>query len=365
MSSFGEKDFDLTCWYLNVRRVAELVGVEAADLRSLATISEVNEQLQKLGVLSHFKDRITTWVRAAKPPTLGELVLAKKLQTNAIFTHYSNYYFKGLSKVGRALDKNSAKVPMAEAYSKLDDLRDGLRVRFDFSYEHLTSASAWHELSGQKEVLIVGLTTDVTDSVIEVTPYVVAYPFVDLFTKSSFIGRRWPWGLETFIEQIDALDRVSDFEGPRSKGELDQLRSVPEEKIKNAFAELLGEATVPNDWAGERSDLFSTRVTLDGRRISTAIAFKGPAKFHPMTVADLGKNGDQIDRLFSEPADLVVLQHCHEITPPVRGMMRAYAQRMGQLKSFCLIDGYDTLRILAAYQKCGIKPFRKRKIPKG
>src|SRR5205823_2116784 len=47
-------------------------------------------------------------------------------------------------------------------------------------------------------------------------------------------------------------------------------------------------------------------------------------------------------------------QHCHEITAAVRGMMRAYAQQMGNLRLFCLIDGYDTLRILKAYKKCRV-----------
>jgi hypothetical protein len=92
---------------------------------------------------------------------------------------------------------------------------------------------------------------------------------------------------------------------------------------------------------------------LDGKRISTAFLFKGPAKFHPMIPADLGKNGDQIGRLFSEPADLLILQHCHEVTPAVRKQMRAYAQQMGNPRRFCILDGYDTLRILKAYGKCG------------
>ncbi|MCS1412289.1 MAG: hypothetical protein M2R45_05495 [Verrucomicrobia subdivision 3 bacterium] len=72
-----------------------------------------------------------------------------------------------------------------------------------------------------------------------------------------------------------------------------------------------------------------------------------------MKMTDLGKNGDQINRLFNEPADLLVLQHCHEITAPVRGTMRAFAQRMGDLRIFCLINGYDTVRLLRAYGKCG------------
>jgi hypothetical protein len=53
---------------------------------------------------------------------------------------------------------------------------------------------------------------------------------------------------------------------------------------------------------GERSDLFSDRVIFEGERISTAFAFKGPAKFEPMTGAHLGKNGDQIDRLLDGTA---------------------------------------------------------------
>jgi hypothetical protein len=36
-------------------------------------------------------------------------------------------------------------------------------------------------------------------------------------------------------------------------------------------------------------------VVLDGNRITTAFAFKGPAKFEPMTLAQLGKNGGALN----------------------------------------------------------------------
>lgn len=204
-------------------------------------------------------------------------------------------------------------------------------------------------------MLLLGVVSSITDSDIQVVPYVLAYPFIHLLDGgASVVGGRWPWHLETHVDLIDTFSRVHAFERPRSRTELRVLQTVSEANVKAAFAEIIGEPTIPSDWGGERSDLFSSRVEIDGRRVPAAFAFKGAAKFHPMTLADLGKNGDQIDRLFSEPADLVVLQHCHEITPPVRGMMRAYAQRMGQLRTFCVIDGYDTLRILAAYDKCGL-----------
>lgn len=34
-----------------------------------------------------------------------------------------------------------------------------------------------------------------------------------------------------------------------------------------------------------------------------------------------GKNGAQIDRLFTEPAELLLLRHCHQIKPSVVGVM--------------------------------------------
>ncbi len=155
------------------------------------------------------------------------------------------------------------------------------------------------------------------------------------------------------IDGIDSFIKVRDAAFSRTKRDLEQLRSVSEREIKKAFAEIIGEPTVPKDWGGERSDLFTSRVVIDGERIPAAFAFKGPAQFKPLTPAGLGKNGDQIDRLFTEPAELLVLQHCHEITPSVRGMMRAYAQQIGNPRLFCLIDGYDSARLLRAYGKCG------------
>ncbi len=75
-----------------------------------------------------------------------------------------------------------------------------------------------------------------------------------------------------------------------------------------------------------------------------------------MTLAELGKNGDQVVRLYAEPADILVLQHCHLIEIPVRAMMRSFAQQFGNLRTCCIIDGNDTLRILKTYRKCGLSP---------
>jgi len=111
---------------------------------------------------------------------------------------------------------------------------------------------------------------------------------------------------------------------------------------------LIGEPYVPKDWGGERSDLYSSRLFARGRQMSSAWLFKGPGYPHPMTVRALGKPGDQVGRLFSEPAELLVLQHCHEIKPSVINMMDAYAHDFRNPRKYMIIDGSDTARILKA-----------------
>ena len=141
-----------------------------------------------------------------------------------------------------------------------------------------------------------------------------------------------------------------------AKADLDVLKAVPEKKIKQAFAEIIGESEVPKDWGGEQFDLRTTVMSVEGQRLRAAIAFKGPARFRPMTIASLGKNGDQIDRLAQTAADLMVVQHCHTMTATVVNMLKAYASNFRDPKRFMLIDGLDTIRILRHFGYLSLPP---------
>lgn len=126
---------------------------------------------------------------------------------------------------------------------------------------------------------------------------------------------------------------------------------MPEASVKDALAEILGEPFVLCDWGGERSDLYTSRLFIDGTPVSSAWLLKGPSFDRPMTIAALGKQGDQIDRLYSEPAELLVLQHCHQVRTEVVNMMETYAWDMRRLRRFMILDGSDTARILRACDK--------------
>jgi hypothetical protein len=354
-------DYDLTCWYLNARRIMELIGTRSIErfLQGANGVDAVGDIYRKNAIIANLKQGMTEWLNREKPPTLGQLLQEGGIREGKFFTHYTNFFFRGLNKVSKALETGKSP-PMADGYAKLDELAPGKKLTFKFHHEHLTSSSAWGNLSGQKRMLFVGTITETKDDEIGALPWVIANPMPDVFRPQTIIGSHWHNRLEVHVDEIDNFGNLRDYQ-PRYRGaDLDLLKAIPENDVKAAIADLIGETNIPKDWAGERSDLFSQNVRLSGNAIAAAFAFKGPAKFHPMTLADLGKNGDQINRLFSEPAELLVLQHCHEITPPVRGMMRAFAQQFGNLRLFCIIDGFATLRVLEANNRCGLS---RRNLP--
>jgi hypothetical protein len=152
---------------------------------------------------------------------------------------------------------------------------------------------------------------------------------------------------EVFVEDIDEFARVLEIE---PSDEWLVMERISEAAVKQCFADLLGE-NAPKDWGGEQSDLYSSRVHLRGDRRTAAFLLKGPGgSFRPMKLNHLGKNNDQIVRLSKEPADLLVVQHAHDVQQAVRDTLRAFAMQPGPIRRrYCVIDGKDTYRILKAY----------------
>ncbi len=273
-------DYDLTCWYLNVRRVLELVGANnfAFDIQRLEALSRLDDVAKKYGLLATLKNHLTEWLRYRSPPTLGQLLVEHRLRPGMLFTHYDRYFCKGLPRVMTALNKGRMPVA-AEAYAKLDTFEAGLTLSFRFHHDHLTSDSAWSELQGQRRLMVLGAATDIVDRQIEALPWVMADPLPGLFSPHSFVGRHWNNRLEIFVESIESFARVRDVPPVRSQRELSKLRDIPEREIKAAFAEIIAENSVNPDWGGEQSDLFSTQVQIDGHRMATTFAFKGRPNF--------------------------------------------------------------------------------------
>lgn len=220
---------------------------------------------------------------------------------------------------------------------------NSIRVEGAYSLSRLTTDTAHYELSGIKRHFILGYVEDLAEGLIIIRPVVIANRWYRGSNESDdFL---LPDRLHLWPSQVDQFS-VVDFESRLSQKDLNQLQDLPEASVKQAFADIIGEPDVPKDWGGEQFDLWTTNLRVNRQRMRAAIMFKGPAIFRPMTIAHLGKNGDQIDRLASTAADVMVVQHSHKITAPVHNMLRMYAENATRPRHYMLIDGYDTIRIL-------------------
>jgi hypothetical protein len=218
-----------------------------------------------------------------------------------------------------------------------------VRVHGTFNPVRMTSSSSNVELAGTRSHFVLATVTDLDDDVVELRPIVIATRLYGP-AETAWYPDEWQW---VHPRQVDQFSQV-DWDSPLTPDDLIRLKAIPERTVKEAIARLIGEPTVPKDWGGERNDLWTTRLMVDGRPHRAAFLLKGPAKFAPMTIAMLGKNGDQVERLSQSPADLLVVQHCHEITEAVHGHLKTYASVHGKQRRYMLIDGYDTYRILSA-----------------
>lgn len=153
-------------------------------------------------------------------------------------------------------------------------------------------------------------------------------------------------------EHIDSFDRVVEVAAQDVAGIARPL-PISEAEVKRMLLTTIGEPEVPGDWGGERSDAFSTNVVLDGKRIPTSFVLKGPAKRGELTPAKYGANGDQLQRSFTQPASLHVVQANASLAPSIREMMNGLvldARSNGDDRAVASCwDGTDTARILAAY----------------
>ena len=81
----------------------------------------------------------------------------------------------------------------------------------------------------------------------------------------------------------------------------------------------------------------------------------GPATTGKLTPKKLGKNGDQIQRLFNSPADVFIVQYHSQIDESVVDQMKRFAIANSVTENkqvwFAVIDGDDTNRLISAFPK--------------
>jgi hypothetical protein len=150
------------------------------------------------------------------------------------------------------------------------------------------------------------------------------------------------------VDQFRSVERI--IEIPEK---LDPLR-LAESVFKKGVGKLLGETALPVDWGGEPNDVFSVNLRINGKRYPAAFAFKGPAITGRLTPRKMGKNGDQIPRLFnSNSAQVFFVQYEGEIDQSVIDLMKNLAVAKSAMSGhqiwWGVINRRDTYRLRIAY----------------
>jgi len=154
------------------------------------------------------------------------------------------------------------------------------------------------------------------------------------------------------IDEIDSFQKVAEVKmAPEAEN-----KPILEEAFKKGLQNILSEEGEFNDWGGEGDDLFSNRLVLKGKRVMVAFGLKGRGTKGKLTPKKLGKQGDQIQRLFRGPAEVFLIQYWAQIDKSVIEQMKLMAIAKSALEGrriyYGEIDGQDTLRILQAYSDC-------------
>jgi hypothetical protein len=154
------------------------------------------------------------------------------------------------------------------------------------------------------------------------------------------------------IKQI-TVDDIDSFTKVRKISDAADVDPPSESEFKKGIQSIIGELGKFTDWGGERNDLFTTRIVLRGKRRPTAFAFKGPGTSGKLTPGKMGKNGDQIQRLFLGPSEVFILQYWGQVDESVLDQKKllaiATSFKEDRLLYFGIIDGEDSGRLVRAY----------------
>lgn len=317
-----------------IEAVVQKPGMDAIDKAIAQLPPDLPEWMKTVRIDHIYKDVLLDFCKALGIRTLQEVYLKQR-----------GHLFCSVEEFGPAPDiyratrsKNLWKPPFV-AKQKVEIHYTTKLVRSDTEKMRLNLGGHLHAVVAQLD--------HVTDDTIVFEPLLIGGPWLVAEEVKPTFDIMWHGYdfFENYIEDFDEFKKCRQIETPKDSS---VMKHISEHAFKKCIAKILGDCTEP-DWGGETSDFYASHLHLSGRRMKGAFLFKGPSRYSPMKLTHLGKNNDQILRLAEEPADVLFVQHCHDISPAVRKTLRAFAVQPGNPRRYCLIDGRDSLKLIEAY----------------
>lgn len=234
----------------------------------------------------------------------------------------------------------------ARAISELEMVVDcNKKIELQFSTNKLSSDTLKSGLTDGGEFAVVAEFYKMTKDKIILHPLLIGYPYLQSKKNGELLWESYSDYYQIYLEDLKEFSKMKNVPLPN---DCELMKNIKESVFKECLHKILGD-NVNKDWGGETSDYYSTHVHLGEKRCSCAFLLKGPAKFQPMGLNHLGKNNDQIVRLSKEPVDILIVQHSHDITLPVKETLKVFATQPSNPRRYCLVDGRDSLRLLQSY----------------
>lgn len=162
-----------------------------------------------------------------------------------------------------------------------------------------------------------------------------------------------PLPSKSYKIKLLTIDDIDDFKKARKITSNKNYTPLYEKEFKELIKKIIKEKGQFTDWGGENNDLYTTKIKVNNKRLLTVFAFKGKGKKGILKPSMMGKNGDQILRLFQSEADLFVLQYWAQVDQSVFDTMALFATAKSAMTNrnvyYCIIDGDDSTRIIEAY----------------
>jgi len=328
----------LVAFYLSRDRVLALLSSQTLPAQVIAALTGQNAQMSTAILSNAVGSYLLQAIATDSVRTLPQLAFEGELKEGVPFIYNGHVTGKGFAASNKTLALSLTE--------KLDEPLAGKKLIFEFSKNGLVNSTAYTRMSGSTRLFAFGYITEIDDTIIRAVPYVVG----DLVTSSHAITSPFGPTLELRPEEVEQFSGIDESWFP-SQAEFKRMTRVSEQVVKELICRLLCEHSVPSDWGGEESDVLSANLLVAGHRHTGAFLLKGPARFHPMKPTDLGKNGDQLYRLFNIPARIYVIQHCHSIGAAVRKQAEAFALARSFVApcQIMFMDGTTTARLLRAH----------------
>lgn len=328
--------------FVHHRLIQNVIGRDALEVlnEAIARIaSNAPDHVRQLQIDHLYVDAVIELCSHLEIPTLSQMIAGG-----------TGTLFASVETIAPCPEVYEAERVTVEVVQKVDT---DVKVELNFATERVVADTTRMEIANGSDVAIVGQVRhfDQASLTMTIEPLLIGGPSLEpaspelTAAQAMWLGHAFG---EVFAEDIDEFAKITEVPTP---ADLSPMRDITERAFKQCLAEILGQQA-QKDWGGEQSDLYSAHLHLNGRPVTGAFLLKGPAKFQTMRLNHLGANNDQIVRLSNEPANLLVVQHSHEIGTDVRTTLRAFANGLGAVRRrYCLIDGADSLRILIAYGK--------------